>query len=136
MQPSNDHMEHIERTTQGMMKACEDASGMARDHMDAAMKAAAVVNKGLEEIARNASSLIQESMTRGIDASKNMMSAKSIPEAMNSHSEFLKDCFDQWISGAGKISEVAARTAQDAMGPIAENTNNAINKIAQKAKAA
>ena len=136
MQPSVDHIEHIEKATQGVMKACEDASGMARDHMDAAMKAAAVVGKGMEEIVRNTSSMIQDSMTRGMEVSKHMMSAKSVPEAMNTHGEFLKDCFDTWVAATGKISEISARMAQEAMSPIAENTNNAINKFKQKVKEA
>jgi phasin family protein len=136
MQPSSDHIEHIEKATQGMMKACEDASGMARDHMDAAMKAASVVGKGMEEIVRNASNMIQESMARGAEVSKHMMSAKSMPEALNAHSEFMKDCFDTWVATTGKISEISARTAQEAISPIAEHTNNAINKFKQKFKEA
>jgi phasin family protein len=136
MQPSSDHMEHIEKATQGVMKACEDASGMARDHMDAAMKAAAVVGKGMEEIVRNTSSMIQESMTRGMEVGKTIMSAKSVPEAMNTHSEYMKDCFDTWVAATGKISEISARMAQDAMSPIAENTNNAITKFTDKVKKA
>jgi phasin family protein len=136
MQPSSDHLEHIEKATQGVMKACEDASCMAKDHVDATMKAAAVVGKGMEEIMRNTSSLVQESMARGMEVSKTIMNAKSVPEAMNTHSEFMKDCFDTWVAATGKISEISARMAQEAMSPIAENTNNAINKISQKVKQA
>lgn len=134
MQPSNDHMEHIEKTTQGVMKACEDASGMARDHMDAAMKSAAVVGKGVEEIVRNTSSMIQDSLTRGMEVSKNIMSAKSVPEALSTHSEYMKDCFDTWVAVAGKVSEISARMTQEAMSPISEQANSTISKFTQKVK--
>ncbi len=134
MQPSSDHMEHIEKTTQGIMKACEDASGVARDHMDATMKAASVVGKGVEEIIRNTSTMIQDAMARCMEASKNIMSAKSMPEAMNMHSEYMKDCFDTWVAVAGKVSEISARTTQDAISPIAEHTNNTISKFTNKMK--
>lgn len=134
MQPSSDHMEHLEKTKQTMVKGLEDASGMARDHMDAAMKAASVVGKGMEEIMRNTSSMIQESMARGMEVSKNIMGAKSVPEAMTTHSEFMKDCFDTWVAATGKISEISARMAQDAMSPIAEHTNSAISKFTNKLK--
>lgn len=136
MQTSSDHIEHMEKATQGMMKACEDASGMAREHMDAAMKAASVVSKGMEEIVRNTSSMLQESMAKSMEVGKSMMSAKSVPEAMNTHGEFMKECFDNWVAATGKISEISARMAQDAMGPITEQTNNTITKFTQKAKQA
>jgi phasin family protein len=129
-------MEQIEKTTQGMMKACEDASAMARDHLDAAMKSAAVMSKGMEQIASQASGLFKESMERTMNAGKTMMSAKNPKEIADLHSELVKDVFDCWVAGTGKISEISARMTQDAMAPMAEQTNNTISKIAQKAKAA
>jgi phasin family protein len=63
-----------------------------------------------------------------------MMTAKSMPEAMNCHTEFMKECFDQFVATTGKMSEVAARTAQEAMSPIADQTNNSIAKFTQKIK--
>jgi phasin family protein len=136
MQNTTEAMENMEKHGQKMMSGYEDASHMAREHMDAAIKAATVVGKGMEEIVRSTSNLIQESMTRGLEVGKTMMSAKSMPEAMNCHSEFMKECFDQFVATTGKMSEVAARTAQEAMSPIADQTNNSIAKFTQKIKQA
>lgn len=136
MQNANDHIEHMEKTAQGVMKACEEAGDHVKNHMDATLKAATIVGKAMEESAKIASGMFNESMMRGVEAGKQMMNAKTLSDAMNTHSEFLKDCFDTYVAGTGKISEISARMAQEAMNPIAENTNNAMNKFAQKVKQA
>ena len=136
MTPSNDHLEQMEKATQGMMKACQDMGGLARDQLDATMKSASAMTKGFDEIARNAGTLIQESLNRTVTAGKTIMGAKSVQEVMNTQNEFIKDCFDCWVAGTGKISEISARMTQDVVGPMAEHTNNAMNKIAQKTRAA
>lgn len=136
MTTSPEHIEHMEKMTNGLMKACEEAGSMAREQIDAAMLSAAAMTKGIEEIARNANGLIQESMARSVSAGKTLMGAKTMQEMMDMQNEFMKDCFDCWMAGTSKISEISARMTQDVMKPIADHTNSAINKAMQKARAA
>lgn len=126
--------EQFEKMAESVMKACEEASCVARDHVDAAMKSASVVGKGVEEIVRNAGDIFQSSVNRGLEVGKVIMSAKSVPEAVNIHSDYMKECFDNWVSLAGRMSEISARMAQEAMSPIAEQTNSTIAKFSQKVK--
>ncbi len=132
----NQANEQIDKATQSVVKACEEISGLAREQVDAAIKSTSALTRGMEEIARNTSGLLQESFARSVSAGKTMLGARNPREILDLQSEFMKDCFDCWVAGTGKISEISARTAQDAMAPIAEHTNNAINKISQKTRAA
>lgn len=130
---SNDQ---TEKATQNMAKAYENINDLAREHVDAAMKSASAMSRGMEEIARNANGLLQESFARSVSAGKTLMGAKDPREILNMQNEYLKDCFDCWVAGTGKISEISARMTQDVVKPMAEHANNAMSKITQKTRAA
>jgi len=100
------------------------------------MKSASAMSRGMEEIARNANGLLQESFARSVSAGKTLMGAKDPREILNMQNEYLKDCFDCWVAGTGKISEISARMTQDVVKPMAEHANNAMSKITQKTRAA
>ncbi|MFY9288986.1 MAG: phasin family protein [Alphaproteobacteria bacterium] len=136
MTPAAEQIEnHMERATHGLMQGLEDANGMAREQMDAAMKSAAALSKGMEEIARNTSGLLQDSFSRSYAASKHMMEAKNLREIVDMQSELAKECFDCWVAGTGKISEISARMAQDVFGPLSEQANSHMQKMTHRARA-
>jgi len=129
-------IEHMEKTTQGMMQAYEEMNAMAKAFGEATMQSAAAMTKGWEEISRSASGILQESMARTMSAGKTMMAAKNPKEIMDMQAEFMKDCFDYWMAGTGKISEISARITQEVMDPVAQQTNAAMSKMMVKARAA
>ena len=136
MTASTEPMEQMEKAAKGIMEACEEMNSLAFQNMDAAIKSATAMSNGLDEITRNAGGLVQESLTRGMNAGKMMMGAKTVREAMDMQSEFMKECFDCWVSGTGKISKIRARMTQQVFEPMTEQAHNTMNKLAQKSKAA
>ena len=50
--------------------------------------------------------------------------------------KFMKEFFDSWVAGAGRLSEISARVTQEAFEPVAKHANEAINIAAQKAQQA
>ena len=122
--------------TQTMMKACEDANAMMSSYVSATTKSSAAALQGFEDMTRNMSGFMQESMARSVSACKAMMSAKSPQEAADTHAEFLKDCFDGIVAGGSKISEISLRTAKGAIDPIAQHTNETVGAVMKKAKVA
>lgn len=132
----NDSKEQMEKAAQNLMQACEEMSVIARDQMDAAMRSANACWQGCSEINQNVGGLMQESMSRAVNAGKTIMGAKNVREMMDLQNEFMKDFFDCWVSGTGKISEISARVAKETVDPLAEQANNAVNKVIQRAKAA
>jgi phasin family protein len=133
---TNDSIKQMEDTTQGLMKAYEEIGAVARDHMDAAIRSANAAWGGYTEISQNMNGLFQESLARAVSAGKTMMSAATVREIMDMHADYVKDCFDCWVAGTGKLSEISARVSKEAFDPLAQQTNDAIAKMMQKAKAA
>jgi phasin family protein len=135
-QPMTASTEPMEKAAQGMMQMYEEANDFARNSMEAMLRSAAAMTKGWDETARSTGGLLQESLARVVSAGKTIMSAKNPREMMDMQTEFMKDCFDCWMSGTGKLSEISSRAAKEAIEPVAQHTNNAVVKFAQKAKAA
>src|ERR1700730_6455005 len=108
----NDTSKQMEKVTQGIMQACDEMNANCCKSVDALVEATAVMSKGCEEFSRNLGSLVQESLSRTMNASKTMMAAKSIKEIGELQAEFAKGFFDQWMAGAGRLSEISARTTQ------------------------
>jgi phasin family protein len=136
MNYTNDSMKHMEDTTQSLMKTYEDIGVVAREHVDAAIRSANAAWGGYTEISQNMNGLFQESLARAVSAGKTMMSATTMREVMDMHADYVKDCFDCWVSGTGKISEISARISKETMDPIAQHANDAFSKIMQKVKVA
>ncbi|MDP9127828.1 MAG: phasin family protein [Pseudomonadota bacterium] len=135
-QAINQSMAQVEKAAQGFMQACEHVSLITRDHLDAAVKSANVTLDGCHEINHNVHNFVQDSMAHVVNAGKTILSAKSPREAFDLHAEFVKQAFDNWIAGTGKLSEISARVTKEAVSPLAEQANHTISKIVQTAKAA
>jgi len=129
-------MEHIEKGTQGMMQAYEELNAFSKAFGEATMQSAAAMTKGWDELARAGSGIVQESMARMMNAGKTIGAAKNPREAMDMQAEFMKDCFDCWVAGTGKLSEISARVTQEVIDPVAQHANAAMSKMMIKARAA
>ena len=130
----NEPTEHMEKITQGLKTACDDMSTSYRSSVNAAVEATSVITKGCEELSRKFGDLMQTSMERAVNTGKTMMSARSVQEFSNLHNEYMKEAFDHWVAGTGKLSEISARVTQQAMQPVARHANDAMNKAAEKAR--
>jgi phasin family protein len=128
----NNSSEHFEKASQGMIEACEEMSVTCRRSMDAMIESTTALSKGCEEFSRKIGDLMQESMSRTIAASKNMMAAKSPKEFADLHNEFMKESVDRWMAGTGRLSEISARMTQETFEPVTKHANAAINKAMHK----
>ncbi|MDR3423579.1 MAG: phasin family protein [Alphaproteobacteria bacterium] len=115
-------------------KAFEDINAAVSTYISAVTKSSAALWQGIEEITRSVSGLSQESFARAVNAYTSMTSAKTPQEAIETHTDFVKDSIDSAIAGGSKVSEISVRAAQDAINPLAEHANEAINCAMKKAK--
>ncbi len=124
--------EQVEKVAQNLAQLCEEMNCLARESVDVAMKSANAVTRGLDESTRSAGSLVQDSMNRVMCASKNIASIKNPRELADIQTEIMKDLFECWMAGTGKISEISVRMTKEAFEPVAQYTNSAMTKIVQK----
>jgi phasin family protein len=130
----NGSAEQMDKVAQNLIQACDEINANYRQSMDAVVESTAAITRGCDEISRNWSGFMQEQMERALNTGKTMMTAKSIKEIADLQNEFIKDCFDQWMAGTGRISEISARVTQQAFEPVARHANDTICKVTQKAR--
>lgn len=124
--------QQMEQVTKGLMQACEDMGSMTRDSVNAVIQSTTAATKGYEEFNRNLGSLVQESLTRALSAGKTIAASKSLREMMETQAEFARDCFDSWVAGASRLSEISARATQEAFEPVTSQANAAFSKISKQ----
>jgi phasin family protein len=129
-------IEQMDKTAQGLMQAFEEMNASAKAFGEATMQSASAMTKGWEEISRSASGIMQESMARTMSAGKTLMGAKNPKEMMDMQAEFMKDCFDCWMAGTGKLSEISARVTQEVIDPVAQHASAAMSKMMVKTRSA
>ena len=122
--------------SQHMIKACEDVNALMSSYIGAANKSNAATLQGIEDMTKNMSALLQETYNRSVSACKTILSAKSPQEAADTHTEFMKDCFDNLVAGGSKLSEISLRATKGAIDPLAQHANESMNTIMKKASAA
>jgi phasin family protein len=122
--------------TSSLTKACEEANALMASYVSAATRSNAAAWQGFEDMTRDMSSLMQETLARAVSACTTLASAKSPQEAADTHADFLKESFDRVVAGSSKISEISMRTAKSAIDPLAQHANDAMGTIMKKAKTA
>ncbi len=128
--------EQMEKTTQNLVKMCEDVAAFARASVDANLKSVSAAAKGWDESSRNCGHLFQENISRLMNCGKNVTEAKSLQDIVSLHQEMMKECVDMWMSSAARISEIYVRTAKQAIEPVAQHANDAFGRVMSKARAA
>jgi phasin family protein len=123
--------QNFEKITQNLMKVCEEMNTTACESMSAVAQSNAAFTKGCEELGRNLGTLMQDSFARTLNASRTFMSAKTLKEFADMQSEFVKDCFEHWMSGTGRMSEISARAAKETIEPVAKHATMTMSKVAQ-----
>lgn len=121
----------IDQITDSLIKACTDMTVMVRDTMNASLQSATILTKGYEEMCDSVNSILQKSLENNAQVSRAMMSAKSVQDMMDTHSNLLKSGFDNVMVEMNRILQLSSRLAQDAAEPVTQNVNAAINKISQ-----
>ncbi len=101
---------------------------------DACSKSSAILMKGVEDIMGTMMSLAQTSAEKQAAFVKEAMSIKTVNEFAEVQKKIAKENFDDFVSGATKISEIGAKILTDSAEPvnaqIKKATNNAKKSMA------
>lgn len=106
-----DGFEKVSKTYDQMMS-------FGKDNAEAVIKAATVASKGLETMNGQIFAFARKSFEESITASKAVMSAKSLDEALQLQGEYGKAAFQDYIDEMAKFGEMALSIAKDTAIPL------------------
>ena len=109
-----------------MMK---EVTEFSTKYSDACTKSGSIFMKGLEDIMGTMVSIAQTSAEKQAEFMKEAMASKTVNEFAEVQSKIAQTSFDDFMSGATKISEISVKIITDSAEPV----NAQIMKVAQKA---
>jgi phasin family protein len=102
----------------GFQKLAEEFQTTSKDGFEAAVRALAEVNKGLEAIAAKFTDYSKKSFEDGTRAFEQLIGAKSVQQAVEIQSQFAKKAYDTFIAEMSKLGEMYVALARVAYKPV------------------
>jgi len=99
-------------------KGYDQIMSFGKETADAMMKSATAAGKGIETINGEVFAFARKSLEESMAATKAVMGAKSLDEAIALQSEFGKNAFQIYVDEMAKFGELALATTKDAAMPL------------------
>jgi phasin family protein len=101
-----------------VVKGYDHFFGYGRDTIEAYVKAANAAGKGVESLHNEIYTYSKQSVEDSISAAKALFATKSVHEALELQTDFVKSAFDAYVGEVSKLSEIVFSTAKDTIGPL------------------
>lgn len=89
-----------------------------KDNAEAAMKSATTAGKGIETINGEIYSYSKQSIEDSVAATKAVLGSKSVHEAFEFQTDYVKSAFEAYVAEMSKITELATATTKDSFAPF------------------
>lgn len=99
-------------------KGYDQFFGYGRETVEAYVKAANVAGKGAEVLHNEIYAYSKQSMEDSVSAAKALFGSKSVHEAFEVQTDFVKSAFDSYVSEITKLSEIMFSTTKEALNPL------------------
>ena len=111
----------------------DELTALSKDTVEAWLAAGNVAGKGVEAFNAEMMAFAKGQVEDSVAATKAVMGAKTLQEAMELQAEFAKTTFDAYVSEGNKLGEMWAKTAQEVFGPINTRYTQAFEKLTKTA---
>lgn len=130
--PTTQTMEKLMTQSKHQMeKLTQDATSFSRESVEACIKSSNLWIKGCEELMRTAMSLAQTSAEKQSKYAKEAMSSKTLNEWAEVQSKIAQSNFDDFMSGATKISEQYVKVLSTCTEPVNAQASKAVKKVTE-----
>jgi phasin family protein len=110
--------EAMKETFERAVRGYDQFFAFSKDTAEAMIKSANAAGKGMETINSEVLSYTRKSVEDGIIASKAIMSAKSVNEAIQLQSEYSKAAFETYVDELAKFGDMALAITRSAATPL------------------
>lgn len=100
------------------MNGIEDFQKLGQSNMDATMKIIGEFTKGWQAIAAEFSDYSKRSFEDGTKTLEKLMAAKSLEQAVDIQSKYVKRSYDEYMHQLAKVGSMYAELAKEAYRPM------------------
>ncbi|MFV0368036.1 MAG: phasin family protein [Hyphomicrobiaceae bacterium] len=101
-----------------MINGIEDFQKLSQANMDLAMKSFGEMSKGWQAIAAEFSDYSKRSFEDGTTTLEKLMSAKSLEQAVDIQTKYVKRSYDEYMHQLAKVGSMYAELAKEAYRPM------------------
>jgi phasin family protein len=116
-------------------KLLETTADFSKANVEACVESATIAGEGFRTISTEVSMYSKKAIEESVAATKALMGAKSIHEAIELQTSFAKMAFGAYVGQLKILNELFVGTAKDAIAPI-QGRFEALSEIAHSATAA
>ena len=120
--------EQVEKVSEAFFKGYGEMASMNKESVDAFVKAGELFTKGAESVSKAYFDFAQASAEASVEATKAMMTAKTVKDFVDIQSDFARTSFDNFLSESSRLSEMTVKVANDAFAPIQTQLNASFEK--------
>jgi len=100
------------------VKGYDQFWGYGRETVEAYVKAANATGKGVETLQNEIYSYSKQSVEDSISAAKAVFGSKSVHQAFELQSDFVKSAFESYVSEVTRLGEIMFSTTKEALNPL------------------
>lgn len=100
------------------VKSYDQFLNYGKETVEAYARAASAAGKGAEALHNELYAYSKKSIEGSISATKAILGAKSVHEALELQTDFAKSAFDEYVGQVSRFGEIFASTAKDSLEPI------------------
>lgn len=131
---NNKHMENMMYQGKDQFdKYTQEATRARKEHADAVMESGNIFMKGSEDLYKTWLNWVQKSAERNSEAMKELLGCRTLNEFAVTQSRIAQENFDEFVSGATRVSERSVKLATETFEPMAGQLNKNIRKAEKRA---
>ena len=104
-----------------------------RENMEAFVAASSIAAQGFGSVNQAWQAFAKTAFERNGAAAEAIFSAKNASDAAEIQADWVRSCFDNYISESSKITEMAVKTANEAVAPIRSLVDGVVETLAENA---
>jgi phasin family protein len=109
-------------------KIAQDANDFGREGYEAFIKSSTVFARGFEEILKASATLAQTAAEKQSQFIKDALSSKTLNEWTEVQNKIAQENFDDFLSGATKLSEMSVKVITEAVEPLNKQLGKSMKK--------
>lgn len=128
---SRTRVDEAAKGTEQVLKSYEDNVAFLKGNVDAVLVSGTKVVNGLRDISKVMLAHVHEQLEANLVYGKAVLGCRSVHELMDLNQMTLKSSLEGLTETSGKITEMSAKTFEEATVPLTERVTAAMDRMAQ-----
>jgi phasin family protein len=124
------------KAAETQFKAADEIAAFNKSNVEAFIQAGTTFFQGFEQIARTVVGMTQAQVEAGMSTAKSLIAAKTVTELADLQNAYAKSAFDQAVSEATHLSELAIKITNEAIEPLSARVTATIEQMSKPVFAA